>query len=229
MIDPEFVKTVIECKPFILGCLCYKPALEMFLFGRQSLEKMNIEEGTLYLESERELVREAVLQSNAMAGPIIEVGTLFGFTTAWMAQWKKPEKKIITVDNYCWNPWNLAPASHKMFTSRFLEYLVHRGEVEQLHMDKDAFYESYRGPIPSMVFLDADHTYEETRKDIEWARRIGAKIIAGHDYVNVFGVLQAVDEAGGCCTACHCDLRGIVPVDSVSCSKCGHAIAERAR
>ena len=110
---------------------------------------------------------------------------------------EKVEKKIVTVDNYCWNPWNLPPSSHKLFTSRLLGCLVHRREVEIVDMDKNAFYENYRGPSPSLVFLDANHSYEETRKDIEWARRIGAKIIAGHDYCDVFGVPRAVEEAGG--------------------------------
>ena len=195
----EFVKDVMESLPFFQGCLCYKSALEPFLNGRKSLEKMNVQEGSLYIESERELVREAVLQANGLPGPIIEVGTLFGSTTAWMAQWKNADKKIITVDNYCWNPWQLSPGSHKLFTHRFLEYLIHRGEVEMVDMDKNAFFESYRGPSPSLVFIDADHSYEATSKDIAWARQIGAKIIAGHDYVEVFGVRRAVDEAGGRC------------------------------
>jgi hypothetical protein len=33
---------------------------------------------------------------------------------------------------------------------------------------------------------------------------------------------------GGCCTSCEYDLRGNVRVDSASCPKCGHVIAERA-
>jgi hypothetical protein len=42
------------------------------------------------------------------------------------------------------------------------------------------------------------HDYEETKKDIEWARGSGAKIIAGHDYCDEFpGVKQVVDEFGG--------------------------------
>jgi hypothetical protein len=198
-LDPEYVKTALEWKDFFRGCLCYKAALDPFLYGRQCLEKMNVDEGSLYLEDERELVREAVLQANALAGPIIEVGTLFGYTTSWMAQWKNAAKKIVSVDNYSWNPWNVSPSSHRKFTNRVLGYLIHRGEVDLVDMDKDAFYESYRGPSPSLVFLDANHTYEETRKDIEWARRIGAKIIAGHDYFEVFGVVRAVEEAGGRC------------------------------
>jgi hypothetical protein len=45
------------------------------------------------------------------------------------------------------------------------------------------------------VFLDADHSYEETRSDIEWALAAGARIIAGHDYsVEHPGVVRAVDE-----------------------------------
>jgi len=42
-----------------------------------------------------------------------------------------------------------------------------------------------RGPAasstPAMVFVDAVHDYPETKKDIEWAQKVGARIIAGHD------------------------------------------------
>ena len=55
-----------------------------------------------------------------------------------------------------------------------------------------------QGPAPSMVFLDAMHDYAETKKDIQWAKRAGAKIIAGHDYCDAFpGVKRIVDECGG--------------------------------
>jgi hypothetical protein len=65
-------------------------------------------------------------------------------------------------------------------------------------MDKDRFYEQYRGPAPSLVFLDAIHDYPETKKDIEWAKSVHAEVITGHDYCDYFpGVIQAVDEFGG--------------------------------
>jgi hypothetical protein len=65
-------------------------------------------------------------------------------------------------------------------------------------MDKNDFYAAYEGPPPAMVFLDAWHDYDQTKIDIEWARRAGAKIISGHDYCEEFpGVKQAVDEFGG--------------------------------
>lgn len=125
----------------------------------------------------------------------MEIGTLFGITATHMALAKKPEQKIITVDNFCWNPWHLSAERHYMLAKYVLNYLIETGHVELIRMDKNAFYESYAGPPPALVFLDAWHTYEETKKDIEWAHRAGAKIIAGHDYYE--GVKQIVDECGG--------------------------------
>ena len=79
-----------------------------------------------------------------------------------------------------------------------LRYLVQTGHVEQLRMDKALFYKNYRGPAPSLVFLDATHSYEETKKDIEWAKSLGVPLISGHDYSDQFpGVKQVVQEFGG--------------------------------
>src|SRR5262249_32461925 len=99
---------------------------------------------------------------------------------------------------YVWNPWGLTPKSHFQLTAHCLYYLVQSGQVEQLSMDKAHFYATYRGPAPSLVFLDATHSYSETKKDIDWARSVGAALIAGHDYSEKFpGVKQIVDEYGG--------------------------------
>ena len=50
-----------------------------------------------------------------------------------------------------------------------------------------------------LVFLDADHSYDATVADIHWARSAGADVVCGHDYQPDWpGVIQAVDEAGGC-------------------------------
>jgi hypothetical protein len=143
-------------------------------------------------------LQELVRESRQFPGPIIEIGTLLGITTTNMALAKAPEQKIITVDLYCWNPWSLPPENHRALTATVLHYLIQTGHVEQVCMDKNEFLRTYQGPPPSMVFLDAIHTYEETKLDIEWARRVGAKIIAGHDYSDQFpGVKQVVDEFGG--------------------------------
>lgn len=144
------------------------------------------------------LIQRLVRESRKYPGPIIEIGTLLGITTTNMALAKAADQRIITVDVYCWNPWGLTPDVHAALAGQVLHYLSQTGHVEVVRMDKNEFFQQYKGPAPSMVFLDAWHDYEETKKDIEWARRVGAKIIAGHDYCDAFpGVKQIVDECGG--------------------------------
>lgn len=144
------------------------------------------------------MIQRLVRESRKYPGPIIEIGTLLGLTTTTMALVKAPEQKIITVDLYCWNPWGFTPDVHEALTAQILNYLVQTGHVERIRMDKDEFFRTYQGPAPSMVFLDAMHDYENTKRDIQWASRAGAKIIAGHDYCDKFpGVVQIVNEFGG--------------------------------
>jgi hypothetical protein len=143
-------------------------------------------------------IERLVRESRKYSGPIVEVGTLLGITTTNIALAKAADQKIITVDLYCWNPWGFTPEVHEALTAQMLHYLVKSGHVERVRMDKNEFFAGYRGAAPAMVFLDAVHDYEETKKDIQWARSVGAKIISGHDYCDEFpGVKQAVDEFGG--------------------------------
>jgi hypothetical protein len=149
-------------------------------------------------EHEWELLAEMLQQSAQYAGPIVEVGVLAGRTTQRLAVLKAPTQKIIAVDNFCWNGWGLTPEEQWGLVKHSLAYLVQAGHVEICRIDKNKFYREYDGPPPAMVFLDAMHDYEETKKDILWARRVGAKIICGHDYKEQFpGVIQIVDEMGG--------------------------------
>jgi hypothetical protein len=145
-----------------------------------------------------EFLAELVRRSRNFPGPIIEIGTLFGRTATHIALHKAPEQKIITVDTYTWNGWGLSRESHFQLTSGVLHYLVQTGHVIQLRQNKNEFYDAYDGPPPSLVFLDAIHTYEQTKIDIEWAKSVGAAMITGHDYSKKFpGVQQIVHEHGG--------------------------------
>ena len=132
-------------------------------------------------------------------GPIVEVGTLFGFSTAFMLVNKDNDRKLISVDNYGWNPFELTNEQHYRITSHFLRQGKESLNLEQHHIDKDQFYNQYQGPAPSLVFLDAIHTYEATRDDILWAKKVNAEVICGHDYNKDLhpGVVKAVDEFGG--------------------------------
>ena len=51
---------------------------------------------------------------------------------------------------------------------------------------------------PDLVYIDACHTYEGCKGDIQEALKLEPKIIAGHDYaVWCGGVMRAVDEVLG--------------------------------
>jgi hypothetical protein len=155
------------------------------------------EDGSL-LEEEYNFLRELVEEANAFPGPIIEIGTLFGRTTCKIALWKQPLKKIVTVDNYCWNPLRLPADIHFQVTSLVLQYLKDTGHVIQVRGDKDQWFGGYHGEAPALVFCDADHSYEATARDIDFALNAGAKIVCGHDYcAEHSGTMRAVDERGG--------------------------------
>jgi len=146
----------------------------------------------------RPLLEKLVREARRHPGPIIEIGTLMGITTTTIALNKAADQKVITVDKYCWNPWGISSEAHQALAAQVLRYLVETGHVEQVVMCKNEFFETYSGPPPALVFLDAIHDYEETKKDIEWATRVGAAMISGHDYSADFpGVIEVVDEFGG--------------------------------
>jgi hypothetical protein len=67
---------------------------------------------------------------------------------------------------------------------------------------KDAMHEFHRNSL-DFIYIDANHQYEEVRKDIQmWYTKLKKDgILAGHDYFNgisfdysLFGVKRAVDE-----------------------------------
>jgi hypothetical protein len=141
-----------------------------------------------------ELTREA--RGDA---PIVEIGALFGFSTKVILLNRAPKQPVLAVDLFSWNPSKLSPEQHYTVTTEGLRaFAGENSGLEVIRADKNEFYRTYKGPAPALVFLDAVHSYEETRKDIEWAKASGARIICGHDYVSDWpGVVKAVDEAGG--------------------------------
>lgn len=131
--------------------------------------------------------------------PIIEIGTLFGFSSIVMALAKPVEQALITVDSYQWNPLGVSRDTQIAIVANRLAPLVSDHNVRIVVSDKDEFYRRYSGPPPALFFCDADHSYEATLADISWARSVGATIICGDDYNHPYqdGVKRAVDEIGG--------------------------------
>lgn len=163
---------------------------------RLACDALTLPMGQISLDESRFL--GAKVAGLAGPGPIVEIGTLFGWSTRVMVLFKSPERRLISVDNYGWNPLALTPQQHRACTAEALRDGVARHGVELVEMDKNEFYRTYNGDRPALAFLDAVHTFEETAKDIAWARKLGVRCICVHDYsADHPGVMQAVDAAGG--------------------------------
>lgn len=141
-------------------------------------------------------IREAVLRAAPFQGPIIEIGALFGWTTQLLASCKAPEKELIAVDNFCWNPFCIPNNDHRAILHRTLRYCRQHCRTRIFEGTARQFYDTYDGPTPSMVFIDGDHSYAAVRDDIDWACRRGVPVIVGHDYNPRLHqvVVRAVDE-----------------------------------
>lgn len=132
-------------------------------------------------------------------GPIIEIGTLFGWSTRVICLFKEPNREFITVDNFSWNQFNLPADMHFKITEQILAEAQSQYNVTLLRMDNVDFYNTYSGAPPALIFIDADHEYEKVKIDIEHAKKLNSFIICGHDYSHERfpGVVKAVNEFGG--------------------------------
>jgi hypothetical protein len=140
----------------------------------------------------------SLVQGASIDRPVIEIGTLFGGGARTIALFKHRDTPLITVDNFRWNPFGLTRAQHAALTREILADVIAYHNLTLCEMDKEDFYRAYDGGTPGLVFLDANHGYESTKRDIEWARDSGARVICGHDYSPSFpGVVRAVNECGG--------------------------------
>lgn len=147
-------------------------------------------------EQDEHGLREAVARAAAYPGPIVEIGTLFGWTAQLIASFKSPEKELIAVDNFTWNPFCLPPDDHRVITRRTLHYCLQHCRTRLFDGSARQFYDTYQGPPPSMVFIDGDHSYEAVQADIAWACDRGVPVVAGHDYQPQLHqpIIRAVDE-----------------------------------
>lgn len=137
----------------------------------------------------------AVQQANRYSGPLIEIGTLFGHTTNYIACVKSPDKELVTIDNFCWNPFCLDKNSHRLFTKRTLQYAIQHGKTTLFEGTFDEYTQTHHLQ-PSMVFIDAAHSYAAVKADILNAQKLNCPIICGHDYQPLYqdDVMKAVDE-----------------------------------
>lgn len=146
----------------------------------------------------RDELKRLVHRAADFPGPIIEIGTLFGFTTQMLADTKRADQDLISVDNYSWNPFGLPPDHHRAFTQGALYYCMKSTRLTLFDGTSADFFESYAGVAPALVFLDGSHSYEAVVEEIRHAKRLGTAIICGDDYSESFpGLQRAVHEELG--------------------------------
>ena len=166
----------------IYNCLFFWSNREQTLWGSTSKE-------------DREAIVRLTETAASFPGPIIEVGTLFGLTTSLIAAHKTPGQKMISIDNYSWNPFGLDGEEHREFTRRVLYKFLRDGVVELYDGPSAEFFQTYAGPAPALVFIDGAHEYEFVKADILAADALRPRIVSGHDYSDLHeGVKRAVDE-----------------------------------
>lgn len=177
---------------FCRRALANRTAIEAFLYFNAGTQAPG---GTVDSAEFQGLVTLAN-QAAAHPGPIIEIGTLFGYSTQALALGKRADQPLLAVDNYSWNPIGIPQWRHQELTAKNLTYLARTQNVRLEVCSNADFYARYNGPAPAMVFIDAGHDYTQASIDIGWARKVGAAIICGDDY-SWPGVAKAVEEAFG--------------------------------
>ena len=134
-------------------------------------------------------------------GTIVELGAWKGRSSAFLvveAKNKSPDINIHIVDTWLGSEEHTEEMKdnlYQKFKSNMARldglYKEHRMTTnEAVHLFKD---ESLDG-----VFIDADHSYEAVKKDIDdWMPKVRkCGILAGHDYIQTFsGVVKAVNES----------------------------------
>ena len=149
-------------------------------------------------EEDEKGIQRAVGLAASHPGSIIEVGSLFGHTCNYIATLKDPQKELIAIENFAWNPFALPKEAHKKFLERTLRVAIEHRNTRIYEGNVVDFYLANRTMKPSMVFIDAEHDYASVKRDIDWALSVGCKVISGHDYTSLHpGVVKAVDEAFG--------------------------------
>jgi len=127
---------------------------------------------------------------------IVEIGALFGFSTQAILE-GSINNKVVVVDNFAWNPIGLTPLRHELMLKSNLNYFIRQNRVEIYKgLSSDIKLFDMTNDNVSMIFIDADHSYEGVLCDIKFAKSINAKIICGDDY-SFEGVKKAVDETFG--------------------------------
>jgi len=125
-------------------------------------------------------------------GRIVEIGCLYGGTTAVLAL-AKPTAEVITIDVYDWHPPDDVPTSPELL----LQNMAGIGAINvHVHPIGDSLvaWKTWKLDI-DFLFIDGGHSYEWVFNDLSHYSAF-SKVMACHDYDNPFwpSIRKAVED-----------------------------------
>lgn len=140
---------------------------------------------------------DLVAEREHLDGSVIEFGAWEGRSTVAIAS--GTSGVVYAVDHWRGNPGDIHTepvARTEDIYSRFLDNIEGIDNIRPVVMDTHEFMTAWTDPI-KFLHIDADHTYEAVREQIEWAKRlmVPGGVMCGDDYSSNWpGVVQAVNE-----------------------------------
>jgi len=170
-----------------IGTKKYKGNYHKFLLcsAAGGIKLDDVKSGISGWMTEYELLTLRKLASNVE--DIVEVGSWKGRSTKEFLEHCKG--KVYAVDHFngSKNDGSGVVASNENVYDEFTKNVGHYSNLEVLKGDSVEMAKTFNGNKVDMVFIDAGHTYEECKADIEaWLPKC-TKVIAGHDYCNLVG------------------------------------------
>jgi hypothetical protein len=142
-------------------------------------------------DNELEILKDLASRSDS----VIEIGSWKGRSTKALLESCKG--LVYAVDHWEGSKTDLSclAAASKDIYGEFIKNVGHYPNLRVWKGDSLVMAASGNGIKVDMVFIDADHSYEACKADIEaWFPKC-KKVICGHDYSSSFpGVIQAVNE-----------------------------------
>jgi precorrin-6B methylase 2 len=124
-------------------------------------------------------------------GLIIEIGALYGGTTAVLAK-AAPKAKVISIDEFSWTPEGYPKATKELLESHLKEVGVKN--VSVLEGKSEEIGKTWDRPI-DLCFIDGGHSYKYVFADLcNFAPH--SEVVACHDYGNPFweSIKQAIED-----------------------------------
>jgi len=134
----------------------------------------------------------------------VEIGAFMGKSTCYIAQEIKRKNKEIefhVIDHFCGSPEHEQMLKGKNLFDIFINNMEAAevlDSIEVIRKDANDVIENYEDNSIDFLYLDADHSYEAVKNDIQkWLPKVRGTLV-GDDYVNVHpGVIKAVNEILG--------------------------------